>query len=137
MTERSKPTVQPSAVSHTTVGEIVVSVVNDGVFQISFDDVVGVPRPLVESVHVGEFRAAPPWLTINTFLIQTPEGLALVDDGFMPEAGVAFDIDSNAAAVTRKRVLDQVATDRIRVAGIHLDYPSFGRIVRRRVRLPS
>ncbi len=24
-----------------------------------------------------------------------------------------------------------VASDRIRVAGIHLDYPSFGRIVRR------
>lgn len=277
MTKRPKPAAQPSAVSHTAVGDIVVSVVNDGVFQISFDDIVGVPREAAEASHVGEFRSSPPWLTINTFVIQTPERLLLVDTGFigetplvgkllpnlasvgiepgdidailmthmhpdheagltdeqgaavfpnaelivhedevtfwqdegafsratetvqgyfrlartalaayegrttlvnegdepvpgihvfptpghtpghtawhvhsgddsllvwgdvvhlpgvqlaLPDAGVAFDIDSAAAAVTRKRVLDQVTTDRMRVAGIHLDYPSVGRIVR-------
>ena len=254
------------------------SVVNDGVFQISFDDIVGAPRAEIEAAHVGEFRVAPPWLTINTFLIQTPERIVLVDTGFiretplvgrllpnlasvgvapgdidailmthmhpdheagltddegravfpsaelivhesevafwqdegaysrasatvqgyfrlartalaayrgsttavadddepipgirvfptpghtpghsawhvhsggdsmliwgdvvhlpgvqlaLPDAGVAFDIDSKAAAATRKRVLDQVATDKLRVAGIHLDYPSVGRIIRR------
>ena len=272
------PTAQPSAVSHTRVGDFVVSVVNDGVFQISFDDIVGAPRAAVEAAHLGEFRLVPPWLTINTFLVQTPERLILVDTGFiretplvgkllpnlasvgiappdidavlmthmhpdheagltdangtavfpkaelivhereiafwqdegaysrasetvqgyfrlartalaayagrttavaddaepipgirmfptpghtpghsawhvhsgrdsiliwgdvvhlpgvqlpLPDAGVAFDIDSKAAAVTRKRVLDQVATDKMRVAGVHLDFPSVGRIVRR------
>jgi hypothetical protein len=49
----------------------------------------------------------------------------------IPDAGVVFDIDAKAAAVTRKRVLDQVASDKMRVAGIHLDWPSAGRIVRR------
>ena len=47
----------------------------------------------------------------------------------IPDACVAFDIDAKAAAATRKRVLDQAATDRMRVAGIHLDFPSVGHIV--------
>jgi glyoxylase-like metal-dependent hydrolase (beta-lactamase superfamily II) len=278
MVARAKPMVQPSAVSHTTVGDIVVSVVNDGIFQISLDDIVGVPRQAAEASQVGEFRAVPPWLTINTFLIHTNDRLILVDAGFiretplvgkllpnlasigvspddidvilmthlhpdheagltdaegraafpraelivhedeirfwqdegayarasptvqgyfhlartalaayagrvsavaggdepvpgitvfptpghtpghtawhihsgndslliwgdiihlpgvqlaLPDAGVAFDIDSPKAAATRKRVLDQVASDAMRVAGIHLDYPSMGRILRR------
>jgi glyoxylase-like metal-dependent hydrolase (beta-lactamase superfamily II) len=278
MPDRRKPTAQPSAVSHTSVGDVVVSVVNDGVFQLSFDDVVGAPRAAVEAAHGSQFRAVPPWLTVNTFLVRTPGRLVLVDTGFIgrtplvgnlvpnlasvgvlpadidailmthmhpdheagltdaggravfpraelvvnedelafwqddgalarageadkrhfglartalaayqgritavadgvepvsgirlfatpghtpghsawhihsagesmliwgdvvhfpgvqlpiPDAGVVFDIDRAAAAATRKRVLDQVASDRIRVAGIHLDWPAFGRIVRR------
>ncbi len=43
-----------------------------------------------------------------------------------PDAALTFDLDPQAAGKSRKRVFDWVATDRIRVAGAHLDLPSFG-----------
>ena len=49
----------------------------------------------------------------------------------IPEAGVVYDVDSRAAAATRRRLLDMVATDRIPVAGIHLDFPGYGRVAAR------
>ena len=47
-----------------------------------------------------------------------------------PEVTIAFDTDPNAAAATRKRVFDMVATDHIPVAGMHLHYPGFGYLAR-------
>jgi glyoxylase-like metal-dependent hydrolase (beta-lactamase superfamily II) len=47
-----------------------------------------------------------------------------------PRAGTILDIDREQAIATRKRTLDMVATDQLRVAGIHLDFPAFGHIVR-------
>jgi glyoxylase-like metal-dependent hydrolase (beta-lactamase superfamily II) len=47
-----------------------------------------------------------------------------------PEAALIFDVDPQAARTTRKRTFDRVATDRLRVAGAHLDFPGFGHIVR-------
>jgi glyoxylase-like metal-dependent hydrolase (beta-lactamase superfamily II) len=77
-----KPTIQPSGVSHIAIGDIVVSAINDGVFQASFDDLVAKDRAANESAHRSEFRLAPPWLTINCFLIQTGDRTVLVDSGF-------------------------------------------------------
>ena len=48
-----------------------------------------------------------------------------------PEAGTILDIDRDLAVATRRRALDMAATDRLRVAGIHFDFPAFGYIVRR------
>lgn len=48
-----------------------------------------------------------------------------------PEAGTILDIDREQAVAARRRALDQAATDRIRVAGIHLDFPAFGHVERR------
>jgi glyoxylase-like metal-dependent hydrolase (beta-lactamase superfamily II) len=48
-----------------------------------------------------------------------------------PEATLMFDLDQDAAARSRKRVFDWVATDRIRVAGAHLELPGFGFVARR------
>ena len=45
-----------------------------------------------------------------------------------PEASVVYDLDSEGAAATRRRVLDMVAADRLPVAGVHLDFPCFGRV---------
>ncbi len=47
-----------------------------------------------------------------------------------PEAGLAFDIDVEQARATRARVLDMAATDRLMVAGMHLDFPTFGHVRR-------
>ncbi len=53
----------------------------------------------------------------------------------LPRASVVHDLDSDAAAATR-RVLDMVATERIPVAGVHLDLlRPRGRAIRRRFRL--
>ena len=56
--------------------------VNDGVHQVSFDDLVTPDRAACESAHRGEFRLAPPWLTINCFVIRTGDRTVLVDSGF-------------------------------------------------------
>ena len=47
-----------------------------------------------------------------------------------PEVTIEFDTDPHAAAATRKRVLDMVATDRQLVAGMHMHYPGFAHVVR-------
>jgi glyoxylase-like metal-dependent hydrolase (beta-lactamase superfamily II) len=47
-----------------------------------------------------------------------------------PDAALTFDLDPDAARRSRSRVFDWVTTDRIRVAGAHLDLPGFGYVVR-------
>lgn len=47
-----------------------------------------------------------------------------------PDAGMGFDIDGAQAIATRRRMFDMAATDRLRVAGMHLDFPAFGHVVR-------
>ncbi len=48
-----------------------------------------------------------------------------------PEAGMAFDTDLTAAAASRKRMFDRVASDGILVAGMHLHFPAFAQLARR------
>jgi glyoxylase-like metal-dependent hydrolase (beta-lactamase superfamily II) len=45
-----------------------------------------------------------------------------------PEIGVAFDVDPELAVATRKRIVDHVASDAGLIAGMHLDFPAFGRL---------
>jgi glyoxylase-like metal-dependent hydrolase (beta-lactamase superfamily II) len=47
-----------------------------------------------------------------------------------PDAGMGFDVDGVAAIETRKRIFDMAATDRLMVAGMHLDFPAFGHVTR-------
>ncbi|MCZ7659751.1 MAG: MBL fold metallo-hydrolase [Xanthobacteraceae bacterium] len=47
-----------------------------------------------------------------------------------PEACMEFDSDSAAAAATRRRVFDMVATDRLLIVGPHLHFPAFSYLVR-------
>ena len=47
-----------------------------------------------------------------------------------PGAGMGFDIDSAQATATRQRIMDMAATDRLLVAGMHLDFPTFGHVSR-------
>jgi glyoxylase-like metal-dependent hydrolase (beta-lactamase superfamily II) len=48
-----------------------------------------------------------------------------------PDAGLVFDVDSQAAVASRKRIFDRVAADRLRVGGAHLDFPGFGYLTRK------
>jgi hypothetical protein len=43
---------------------------------------------------------------------------------------VRFDMDKEAAAATRKRILDLAAADRIPVTGYHMPFPAVGFIER-------
>lgn len=43
-----------------------------------------------------------------------------------PDWHCAFDMDAEAAVVTRKKVLDMVATDKIPAAGYHMPFPAVG-----------
>jgi len=43
-----------------------------------------------------------------------------------PDVTIAFDVDPAQAIITRKRTMDMVATDNLRIAGIHIDYPGIG-----------
>lgn len=47
-----------------------------------------------------------------------------------PDWGLSLDVDQAAAATTRARIFAQVASDRMRVAGMHLAFPGIGNIVR-------
>jgi glyoxylase-like metal-dependent hydrolase (beta-lactamase superfamily II) len=47
-----------------------------------------------------------------------------------PEWAIAFDTDQKQAIATRQAVFDQVATDGVMVAGMHLDFPGIGHISR-------
>lgn len=43
-----------------------------------------------------------------------------------PDWEVKFDMDKTAAAQTRKRLLDMMATDKIAFSGYHMPFPAFG-----------
>ncbi len=48
----------------------------------------------------------------------------------IPEAAIAFDVDQAQAVATRKTMLDRAATDRLRLAGMHIDHPGIGYVTR-------
>ena len=43
-----------------------------------------------------------------------------------PNLTISFDVDQDQARATRNRVMDQVSTDRLMVAGAHLTFPGVG-----------
>ena len=47
-----------------------------------------------------------------------------------PDATLVFDVDPHVARITRERLLDWAANERLCVAGAHLPYPGFGHVVR-------
>ena len=47
-----------------------------------------------------------------------------------PDWSLVFDADAAQASATRARVMDMAASDRLRVAGSHLDFPSLGYVER-------
>ena len=47
-----------------------------------------------------------------------------------PDWSIAFDTDKEKALAARTRILDEVATDLIRIAGMHLGFPALGNVAK-------
>ncbi len=48
-----------------------------------------------------------------------------------PDAALTYDLDKDQAIVSRKRILDMAATERLAIAGAHVNAPGFGHVVRK------
>lgn len=45
-----------------------------------------------------------------------------------PEAAFVYDVDPEVAVTTRRKIFDMAAAEQLLVAGVHLDFPCFGRV---------
>jgi glyoxylase-like metal-dependent hydrolase (beta-lactamase superfamily II) len=77
----ARPENQPPGLYHHALGDIVVTTVNDGTYQASFDMIVGVDHKECERIESAAFRVLPPLMTMNTFLLQLGGKLVLIDAG--------------------------------------------------------
>jgi glyoxylase-like metal-dependent hydrolase (beta-lactamase superfamily II) len=48
-----------------------------------------------------------------------------------PDAALTYDLDKDQAIKSRKRILDMAATERLAIAGAHVNAPGFGYVVRK------
>jgi glyoxylase-like metal-dependent hydrolase (beta-lactamase superfamily II) len=81
---------QVPGVYRRNVGDVAVATVNDGMVPTDFNHIVGADVAACEAAHRSAGRPTPPWLTINTYLIETADQLMLVDAGYAditPDAG--------------------------------------------------
>ncbi|MDR3534870.1 MAG: MBL fold metallo-hydrolase [Acetobacteraceae bacterium] len=81
MPKPHRPTVQAPGVHHFAVGDILVTALNDGMFEGSFGLLAAFDAPTAERLHQETFRAIPPKLAVNCFLLWTADRLVLVDGG--------------------------------------------------------
>jgi glyoxylase-like metal-dependent hydrolase (beta-lactamase superfamily II) len=47
-----------------------------------------------------------------------------------PDIAIAFDVDPETAKKTRAKILDEVTSDRVRIAGMHLVFPGAGHVAK-------
>ncbi len=91
MTQTPRPSHQVPGIHHKKVGDMLVTALNDGMFEGSFAMLEGFDTGSAEALHRERFRAVPPRLAVNSFLIQTDDRTILVDSGcggvFGPDMG--------------------------------------------------
>lgn len=49
-----------------------------------------------------------------------------------PDTGLVYDVDPQMACASRALMFDRIAADRLRVGGMHMDFPGFGFLTRGR-----
>src|SRR5208282_2848831 len=81
MTTAFRPTRQAPGVHHRAVGEVLITALNDGVLEASFDWLTHIDPAEPPALHTASFRAIPPRITTNAFLLHLNERLVLVDSG--------------------------------------------------------
>lgn len=77
----ARPQCQPSGLYHLSLGDIIVTAVNDGTFQASFDLIVGIDHEECARLEAARFRVVPPRMTMNAFLVQDGGRTILIDAG--------------------------------------------------------
>jgi len=88
--------------------------------------IVAVPIPGHTPGHTGYMiSSAGQQLLIWGDVVHLPEVQVA-----LPDTGTNFDVDYEQARKSRKKILDQVATDRLLVAGMHLHFPGFHYVAR-------
>jgi glyoxylase-like metal-dependent hydrolase (beta-lactamase superfamily II) len=77
-----RPSHQPPGLHHRRVGDVLVTALNDGVIEAGFDWLTGIAPPDAAALHRASFRADPPRISVNAFLLHLPDGrLVLIDTG--------------------------------------------------------
>jgi glyoxylase-like metal-dependent hydrolase (beta-lactamase superfamily II) len=123
MPPHPKPTRQPPGVHHFTIGDIIVTALNDGVLGGSaldfFDFVTNIPKDTAADLHRTRFRAVPPMLSVNAYLLHCADRLVLIDGGcgalFGPSAG---QLTANLAAIG----VQPADIDTVLVTHLHPDH---------------
>ena len=91
MPQTPRPSRQTPGIHHKAIGDMLVTALNDGMFEGSFAMLSAFETGTAEQMHRDRFRAAPPRLAVNSFLIQTDAKTILVDAGcggvFGPDLG--------------------------------------------------
>ena len=72
---------QTSGVYRRRIGDALVTTINDGFLDISFEILRGAGLEDFQGLMRGAFRDGPPRLTVNAFVIQTDRNTILVDSG--------------------------------------------------------
>src|SRR6202046_660783 len=75
------PRRQSAGLHHLVVGDALVTAVNDGTYQASFDLIVGIDHSECERLEKAAFRTVPPKMTMNAFLVQVAGQRMLIDTG--------------------------------------------------------
>ena len=115
------PTAQIAGVHHFRLGDLVVSAINDGIFDVTLDVMANIDRAEAEKLQAAAFRRMPPRITINAFLVNDGKSLTLIDSGRGTIGGPA------AGAVGRRLASLGVAPSaikRVLVTHMHIDHVS-------------
>src|SRR6202000_3429803 len=64
-----------------TVGDVMITAVNDGIFQALFDLIAGLSQQDCEALERAAFRVLSPRMTMNSFLLRLGQRLVLIDTG--------------------------------------------------------
>jgi glyoxylase-like metal-dependent hydrolase (beta-lactamase superfamily II) len=112
------PAGQVAGVYRRNVGDIAVATVNDGMVPTDFSHIVGADPAICEAAHRTAGRPTPPWLTIDTYLIESADRLLLVDAGYADITPNAGRLLPNLAALGVK----PIDVDAVLMTHLHADH---------------
>jgi glyoxylase-like metal-dependent hydrolase (beta-lactamase superfamily II) len=84
---QNAPVAQVPGVYRKRIGDMVVTALNDGILNASYDYLVGIAAAEAEAVMTAAFRPGNPVITINAFAIHHAGKVILIDTGSGPNFG--------------------------------------------------